>query len=140
MSDDVYTVYSTLKHIDSLKQTKRRTDQLKLADTFLLRTILQAAYSPKINFEMPTGAPPIEEREEPIPYRQLTDQSIRSLGQCVNKKLKYFEREAIFTRLCSTTHPDDVKVLVAMKDKTMDQLFPSLTKKFIGSVFPKLVE
>ena len=134
------TVYETLEKIDKLKQHKRKVDQLKEAGDFVVLTIMQGAYSKNINFKMPPGSPPFETNKG-AEKNEVTKKALWNMCQRVmNHKSPQWQREKIFTDFLKSINPKDAELMVAMKDKDLTSIFPTLNKELAKEVFPNYVK
>lgn len=132
------TLYETLEKIDKLKQHKRKVDQLKEAGDFTLKTILQGTYS-NIDMKLPPGSPPFKENEdEDVAIVAREFHSV--IQQVMNGRLKQWERETAFTKYLEKISVNDAKILLAMKDKNLTSLFPTLTKELAKEAFPQMIK
>lgn len=132
------TLYETLEKIDKLKQHKRKVDQLKEAGDFTLKTILQGTYS-NIDMKLPPGSPPFKENEdEDVAIVAKEFHSV--IQQVMNGRLKQWERETAFTKYLEKISVNDAKILLAMKDKDLTPLFPTLTKELAKEAFPQMIK
>ena len=135
MSEKIKSVYETLEKIDNLKQHKRKIDQLKEAYSLPLRTILQGSFNQKINMKMPEGAPPYMPNQE----AELSDKPYGKLKRVMNFSLHQWERERAFINMLQSVPPQDATLLVAMKDKKLTEIFPTINKELVQEVWPELV-
>lgn len=134
--NEVKTVFAVFKKINDYKHPKRRIDAMVESDNYVIRTILQGAFDAKINFGFPAGDPPYVQTEKPV---ELDKDIIKALGLCINKSLQQWKREDAFIKILNVLHADDVKVLIAMKDKNLSSLFPSIDKALVKKAFPNLI-
>ena len=134
------TLYEKLEKIDKLKQHKRRVDQLKDTSDFVVKTVLQGTYTKSIDFKMPPGSPPLEVDEAKDDVEIVPREFNEMIKFCMNFRHKQWERETKFTNYLKRVSTDDAKVLVAMKDKDLSSVFPTLTEEFIKEVFPQYVK
>ena len=127
--------------LDKVSKLRKREDKvaaLKHNDSYQLRTILQAAFDPRVVFELPDGD---------VPYKpnDLPDQEGILLHEV--RKLVYFvrgpysgmnslKREHMFIDLLETIDKTDAVMLVAIKDKK----FPfKIDEKMVREAFPDLL-
>ena len=134
------TIYETLEKIDKLKQHKRKVDQLKEAGDFVVLTIIQGAYSNNVKFNMPPGAPPYEVNEG-AEEKEVTKKALGIMVQSVmDKKIVQWKREKIFTDFLKSINPQDGELIVAMKDKDLTSVFPTINKELAQEAFPNYVK
>ena len=134
------TIYETLEKIDKLKQHKRKVDQLKEAGDFVVLTIIQGAYSKNIKFNMPPGAPPYEINEG-AEEKEITKKSLGLMVQMVmNTNMVQWKREKVFTDFLKSINPQDAELVIAMKDKDLTSVFPTINKELAQEAFPNYVK
>jgi hypothetical protein len=91
------------------------------------------AYVPNGKFILPSGIPPFKKALEPqgltgVPF-------IAQIGKFdifCKKDIPMMKREDAFIRMCEVLHPDEVAILIAVKDQTLPHLYPKLTYKVIA--------
>lgn len=128
-----------LEKVSKLKKRDEKVAALKMNDSFVLRTTLQAAFDPRIKFLLPEGE---------VPYNQnkLPDQE----GNYINlaRKLIYFvegpytnmrssKREQMFIELLEAIDKHDADMLVHIKDKKLP--FKGIDVNIIKEAFPGLI-
>ena len=105
--------------------------------------VLFHAYSPTIKYKLPEGTPPFKTVNIPAGYAEATfyseERRLRYLWINPPAGMKPVKLEALFIQLLEGMHQDDAKILIAMKDKTLDKLYPRLTEDFIRTAYPVLL-
>lgn len=136
---------------DLLEQTSSVDDRVKILrenGTGEIQTILQGAFHPTVVFDLPAGAPPYTPDPSP-PGLQPTPlhKQIPFLLNCVKGKGKFDEadpytklkRERTFIKLLEIAHAKDALILIAMKDKKLSKMYPSLNLSLVRKAFPDLI-
>ena len=130
--------------IENAKTNKEKSELILKHNCLALRDILKGSLDDSIEWSIPTGSPPYK-KDSLAP-----DLTISNLHR-QSSKLRYFvkggpgdkmniaKRELMFINILESIHTPDAEILIAMKDKQLNKLFPSLTKKLVKSVFPKLI-
>ena len=125
--------------------TKAETDDYKVFllqndDSFTVKTLLQCAFSPNINFDLPESDPPYNEDDSPEGL------SVTSLHREV-KKFVYFvpghqsyvqnkiKRERIFIEMLEGLHDSEAKLVLNVKAKKI----PGLSHEVAHRAFPTVV-
>lgn len=133
------TVSSVLKEVDEKKTKKEKIEHLRYhRQNKVMIRLLKYVFDPKIKFALPEGTPPYKpsEFEEPSAlYRE--DRRLYLFIEGGNPDLNPVRREMLFIEVLETVHPDDAKLLLAVKDKTLP--YKSITEKLIKEAFPKLL-
>ena len=132
------TIIEILKLIDEADSEKRKIKLLKKNDNFILRTILQGNFSEQIKFDMPKGSPPLEEtKEEEIV--SLDDEIIKQICKSCDKRQHQWRREIVFTKAIQNLSEEEKDMIIAMKDKTINELYPSITYELVKEAYPKIL-
>jgi hypothetical protein len=127
-----------LEKVAKLKKPQEKVDALKANDSFVIRTILQAAFDPRIKFLLPEGEPPYKPNDL-VDQENVLIRDARKLVHFVeggNFGLKQIKREALFIEMLETVTPADAKLLVALKDKKLP--FKGITADIVKEAFPEI--
>jgi hypothetical protein len=117
-----------------------RANALKIHDTVPLRQVLWAALDPRVKWLLPEGNPPYKPCD-------LVDQQHRLFTEARklylfleggNPNLKQLRREALFIELLESLDPEDAKLILAAKDKTIP--YPGITIEVVNLAFPGLID
>ena len=128
-----------LENVSKLKKREEKIGALKYNDSFVIRTILQGAFDPRIKWLLPSGIPPYKSSE-------LTDQEnvlIRESRRLIhfveggNPGLKQTRREALFIELLESVSPKDAILLCNIKDKKLP--YKGITADIVNEAFPGLL-
>ena len=132
------TLKSILDTIAEAKQTRTVVKKLQENECFELKSILQANYNPNISFPFPAGTPPYEPREDEV---EITKDHIQKLGPMVtnNQRIRLVEKEMALISLLESVSAEDAKIIIAMKDGELEELYPKITEEVVRKAFPKLL-
>ena len=108
-----------LENVSKLKKKEEKVAALKHNDSYVIRTILQGAFDPRIKWALPEGVPPYKPND-------LTDQEHILIKE--TEKLRYYikgfyddlpqlKRETMFVQLLENVAPKDAELLCTIKDK-----------------------
>ena len=128
-----------LERTSKLKKKQDKINALKFNDSYVIRSVLQGVFDPRVVWLLPEGEPPYSPCT-------LPDQQNMFVHQC--RKLQYFvsggapnlkqsKRELLFTELLESIHPADAKMLVSIKDKKLP--WPGITEDVVREAFPNLL-
>lgn len=128
-----------LEKVAKLKKVDERVNALKANDSFVLRTVLQGAFDPRVKWALPEGNPPYKPND-------LTDQESVFIRDC--RKLVYFveggmpglsqvKREQLFVELLENVTPADARMILALKDKKLP--WKGITADVVRQAFPDLL-
>lgn len=107
-----------------------------------LNFLLSMNYNKNVLFDLPSGMPPYKRDEathEDL-FSPLASQ-IRRMFSCLssNKTIPRFKKENVFIQLLEAINPKEADILLACKDRALTELYPSITKELVGSVYPAYV-
>lgn len=133
------TIDSVLKEVDAKKTKKEKIAHLQYhRQNKVMIRLLKYVFDPKIKFALPEGTPPYKPSDFEDPsaiYRE--DRRLYLFVEGGNPNLNPLRREMLFIEVLETVHPDDAKLLLAVKDKTLP--YKSITEKLVKEAFPKLL-
>ena len=137
MSEEYKTIYGVLEKANELKQPKRRIQFLKDNESFGLITIFQGNFKKEIDFHMTEGAPPFKENND----TPKLENKLFNFGPCFQQgsNVHQWAREGEFIKILQNVNKKDAEVIVAMKDKTLTDIFPNITKEIVEKAWPKLL-
>lgn len=103
-------------------------------ENFLMKVIFAHAFLPNYKFQLPEGEPPFKPAAEPMGMTEtnLYVECKRFHNVFCNEKLKPLRREALFIGLLEGIHPEEAKVLIAVKDQQLSKLYPKITWKLVS--------
>lgn len=101
---------------------------------FLLKVIFAHNFLDKYKFILPEGEPPFKPAPEPMGMTEtnLYVECKRFHNVFCNAQLKPIKREALFIGLLEGIHPEEAKVLIAVKDQKLQKLYPKITHKLVS--------
>lgn len=109
------------------------TTYKKVGDGGPLGVLFKHAFTAEGKFLLPEGSPPFKPDAAPMgmsPARFQTE--IRKFYIFCRKDLKPMKRETMFVQLCEGIHPDEAKILIAIKDQKLTELYPNITRKAVA--------
>lgn len=133
--------HEILQKVSDSGSVKERVKILQEYPSFALKTILQVNFRDDITFDFPDGAPPYrEDLGVAGKQTQSIEKAIRRLSNCVaqNTKVSKLKKEKIFIGLLETVHPEDAKLIIAMKDKNIKSLYNGVTVSTVSKAYPDL--
>jgi hypothetical protein len=127
-----------LDKVSKLKKKEDKVEALKFNDSFVLRTILQAAYDPRVKFNLPPGVPPFK-KSELVDQENVLIKDARKLVYFVEggPNLKPLKRETMFIEFLESLAPADADMILAIKEKKLP--WKGITEDMVREAFPDLL-
>jgi hypothetical protein len=100
---------------------------------FLLKVIFAHSFLPDYKFILPEGEPPFKAAAEPMgmtPTNLFSE--ARRMYVFTRKDLTPIKRESLFISLLEGVHPEEAKILIAVKDQKLTKLYPKITHKLVS--------
>jgi hypothetical protein len=133
-------LFQVLQQASEQSGTAGKAQFLQQHDSGPLRMILKYALDPNITWDLPEGEPPYKPCPHPGQETRLLTEARRLylFLEGGNPNLKKIRREALYIELLESIHPDDAKLMVAIKDKKIP--YKGITAKVVNEAFPGLIE
>jgi hypothetical protein len=129
-------ISETLLRASKIRIKKDRVQFIRENATDALRWIVHCAYNPVAISLLPKGRPPFNECSDLETfgnlYHRISDLKLFFKGYKDNMSDK--DRQNLFISLLEAVHPDDARLLIAVKDKTIP--YPFMTYGFFKEAFP----
>ena len=104
-----------------------------------MRQLLKAAFDPKIKFDLPEGNPPYIKNEAPAGTEHSSlAQEARKLYHFVvggNNTINKLKKETMFIQMLEGLHEKDAEVLMAIKNKNLNNIYKGLTAQMVKETF-----
>jgi hypothetical protein len=100
---------------------------------FLLKVVFAHAFLPNYKMKLPEGDPPFKPAAEPMGMTptNLFSEARRFYVFC-REDLTPMKREGLFISMLEGVHPDEAKVLIAMKEQKLTKMYPKITWKLVS--------
>ena len=133
------TVHEIFTKINNAKDKPQKIAILKQFDNQAMRQLLKAAFDPKIKFDLPEGNPPYIKNEAPAgtEHTSLASEA-RKLYHFVvggNNQITKLKKETMFIQILEGLHGDDAEVLMAIKNKSLNNAYKGLTANLVKETF-----
>jgi hypothetical protein len=104
----------------------------KYKNDVALKMLLEYAYLPEKKFDLPEGEPPYKPDDAPIGMSPANlRMEIKRLYIFKREDLKPLRREQLFINLLESVHPDEAKLLLAVKEQKLNKLYKKVTRKVV---------
>ena len=142
--------FEQLSAMDEETDVVKKTALLKKYGSMLpLNYILSMNYRSDVLFDLPEGMPELDLKHLDMAthpdFVGLLSNEIHKLfycktGSAEGKLLKQEKKEQLFYNLLINCPIGDAEIVCSAKDKALLELYPSITKEFVASVFPAYVK
>ena len=140
--------YSIFEILDGTEKAKGKEDKItflcKHKDNVALKVYLTWGLDPRVQWNLPEGSPPYRESVTPPGmgdtnlYFELRRLSGLIKGNPNELKVKALAIESLFIGILEGLEKGEAKVLLAVKNKTLSDLFPSVTIPLVNEAFPDI--
>jgi len=111
-----------------------QTTYKKQGDGGPLGIIFKHAFTAEGKFILPAEEPPFKKSPEPLgmtPARFIGE--VKKFYIFCRRDLSSIKREQLFIQVLESIHPDEAKVLLAIKDQTLTKLYPKITRAAVAN-------
>lgn len=117
--------------LDAVNADPKAIQQYK--DDAALKIILEYAFDPAKKMILPEGEPPFKPSAEPMGMTPTNlFMELRRMYVFCRADLKPLKRESLFISLLEGVHPEEAKMLIAVKDQKLTKLYPKITHKLVA--------
>lgn len=125
-------ITEVLKEINDDPSLFQSTYQ-KRGDGGPLGRLFSHAFTAEGKFILPEGEPPFKKYDGPMGMSPANfQQEIGKFYVFCRKDLTASRRETMFVQLLESVHPDEAKILLAIKDQELTKLYPKITRQAVA--------
>ena len=125
--------------INNAKDKPKKVEVLKQYDTPGMRMILKGAFDPKIEWDLPPGTPPYIANEAPAgtehTFLEVEARRLYNFAKGGNDQLNKIRKETLFIQMLEGLHADEAKVLIDVKNKSLNKTYKGLTSDMVKEAF-----
>ena len=125
--------------INNAKDKPKKIEVLRQYDTPGMRMILKGAFDPKIEWDLPPGVPPYIANEAPAgtehTFLEVEARKLYNFAKGGNNTINKIRKETLFIQMLEGLHADEAKVLIDMKNKTLNKTYKGLTSDMVKEAF-----
>ena len=125
--------------INNAKDKPKKIEVLRQYDTPGMRMILKGAFDPKIEWELPEGTPPYIENEAPAgtehTYLEVEARKLYNFAKGGNNTINKIRKETLFIQMLEGLHASEAKVLIDVKNKSLNKTYKGLTSDMVKEAF-----
>ena len=125
--------------INNAKDKPKKIEVLKQYDSPGMRMILKGAFDPNIEWELPEGTPPYIENEAPAgtehTYLEVEARRLYNFAKGGNSTINKIRKETLFIQMLEGLHASEAKVLIDVKNKSLNKTYKGLTSDMVKEAF-----
>ena len=125
--------------INNAKDKPKKIEVLRQYDSPGMRMILKGAFDPKIVWELPEGTPPYIENEAPAgtehTYLEVEARRLYNFAKGGNNTINKIRKETLFIQMLEGLHASEAKVLIDVKNKSLNKTYKGLTSDMVKEAF-----
>lgn len=111
-----------------------QTTYKKYGDGGPMTILFKHAFTAEGKFLLPDGEPPYKKAAEPMGMTPANFiQETRKLYVFCRRDLSASKRETSFIQLLENVHPEEAKILIAIKDQTLTKMYPNITRSVVAA-------
>ena len=125
--------------INNAKDKPKKIEVLRQYDTPGMRMVLKGAFDPKIEWDLPPGTPPYIANEAPAgtehTYLEIEAKRLYNFAKGGNDQLNKIRKETLFIQMLEGLHAEEAKVLIDIKNKSLNKTYKGLTSEMVKEAF-----
>lgn len=125
--------------INNAKDKPKKIEVLRKYDTPGMRMILKGAFDPKIEWDLPEGTPPYIANEAPAgtehTFLEVEAKRLYNFAVGGNDQLNKIRKETLFIQMLEGLHASEAKVLIDVKNKSLNKTYKGLTSDMVKEAF-----
>ena len=125
--------------INNAKDKPKKIEVLRKYNTPGIRMILKGAFDPKIKWDLPEGTPPYIENEAPAgtehTFLEVEAKRLYNFAVGGNDQLNKIRKETLFIQMLEGLHASEAKVLIDVKNKSLNKSYKGLTSDMVKEAF-----
>lgn len=126
-----------MKTANDIEVLEDRVRFLRSYDSKSLRILIKAGYNSKIQWDLPEGSVPFMAIEGPARTNLLkASQDLYVFIKGGADTVPQIRKQSLFIQLLESVSPEEAEILIFMKDKAMEELFPNITMNVIELALP----
>lgn len=140
------TLVSVFEKINKQDRGARVKDQMRKNNSRVLRTLLRMNFDDNIKFKLAPGIPSMFYEKDEIHFEFAKKEKqidaiepILQLFVDITKEKNVPKREALFLKALKNLTQNEAELIVACKDKKLQELYPKFKKEWVEAEFPQLV-
>ena len=137
--ENVLLFSEILTKVNNAKDKPKKIEVLRQYDTPGMRMILKGAFDPKIEWDLPEGTPPYIANEAPAgtehTFLEVEAKRLYNFAVGGNDQLNKIRKETLFIQMLEGLHASEAKVLIDVKNKSLNKTYKGLTSDMVKEAF-----
>ena len=139
IGENVQLMSEILTKVNNAKDKPKKIAILQQNASAPLKQVLKVAFDSNIVWDLPAGDPPYIANEAPIGTEHgLLRNEAKRLWHFVkgaDNDLTKTQKETMFIQMLEGLHQDEAKVLLGMKNKSLNKMYKGLTESVVKEAF-----
>ena len=139
IGENVQLMSEILTKVNNAKDKSKKIAVLQQNASAPLKQVLKGAFDSSIVWDLPAGDPPYIANEAPIGTEHgLLRNEAKRLWHFVkgaDNDLTKTQKETMFIQILEGLHQDEAKVLLGMKNKSLNKMYKGLTESVVKEAF-----
>ena len=139
IGENVQLMSEILTKVNNAKDKPKKIAVLQQNASAPLKQVLKGAFDSSIVWDLPAGDPPYIANEAPIGTEHgLLRNEAKRLWHFVkgaDNDLTKTQKETMFIQMLEGLHQDEAKVLLGMKNKSLNKMYKGLTESVVKEAF-----
>ena len=139
IGENVQLMSEILTKVNNAKDKPKKIAILQQNASAPLKQVLKGAFDSNIVWDLPAGAPPYIANDAPIGTEHgLLRNEAKRLWHFVkgaDNDLTKTQKETMFIQMLEGLHQDEAKVLLGMKNKSLNKMYKGLTESVVKEAF-----
>ena len=139
IGENVQLMSEILTKVNNAKDKPKKIAILQQNASAPLKQVLKGAFDSNIVWDLPAGDPPYIANEAPIGTEHgLLRNEAKRLWHFVkgaDNDLTKTQKETMFIQMLEGLHQDEAKVLLGMKNKSLNKMYKGLTESVVKEAF-----
>ena len=137
--ENVVLFSEVLTKVNNAKDKPKKIAVLRENESAPLKQVLKGAFDPNIVWDLPAGDPPFMANEAPIGTEHgLLRNEAKRLWHFVkgaDAATTKTQKETMFIQMLEGLHQDEAKILLGMKNKSLNKMYKGLTESMVKEAF-----
>ncbi len=134
--------WEILKAINDADAVERELMLREWGNQSPINYILSLNFNSQMTLDLPEGVPPYKRDEAThTDFQGALVHQIKKLRNCFpDMKIPKIKKERTFMDILESIPPKSADIVLAMKEKSLTELYPNITRELVSKIFPNFVK